>query len=286
MRDYTFNGTRVYFNTPVFRKLVQETYGDKIQNACERIAEGLHERDRDFPAERWHTVYYWLNRRTDTGSYTSPNSIDTVEMLAAILSTEERPVKPEDLLTPSPYTEFRDIIDAPLEAFTAQPPIYSPIDMLLKAVFSYKASRAYNFIPNVDDADGLPFWTEFIAHAADRISLTTSDSAVMERRLNLCDDLSAFIHAFEYADGLPETLFQANPNLRFFTSPYMLMESSMESFVKAGSVVKYHSIPNMQDILDYKQFFSCRQAELPRCDEEELFMYELAAAVKKLYYAK
>ena len=277
MRDYEINEKKYYFDHLAFIKLMDARYPHP-KNGCTKLSELINKagqeeyEETNMVDEGGRTVYGWYHK--NNGRYNSPQKDELLYCLAKALDVDVMKLLRED-----PYATIEHISHKNIEDYNTM----TPDEILTKVIMSYTATNAYNYISEDSDEDGFDFYLSMVEDAADKIKKSKSkDKNIKMDRLMLCDVVAGFIKSCAYADGLSEVIFEFNPNLKYFTSPYELMEESMEAFVNAG--VKYLFIPSMQEIIDRSRYLEKKRAENPDFDDETLFMYELANTVRDIYF--
>ena len=272
MKSYNVNGEKMFFDNAKFIEIMDEKYRS-IKFGCTQVQKAICKYTREkledeLCKDDFRRVYSWYHPQD--GRFVSPNTYELVEALAAVLGVE-----PLSLLRKNPYYIIESISNKDINECDNM----SPVELLIKIVMSYDVTYAYNYISSVDDDNGLDYWVSQVRKARRRIELQTEDSDTIKRRLLLCDDFEKFIEANEYADGLSDRFFEVNPKLLYFTSPYELMEESMELFVKSN--LNYLFIPSLKEIVERYNYFKMHKA--PDCEPVKLFKIELATAVRRRY---
>lgn len=161
---------------------------------------------------------------------------------------------------------------------------------LLEIVYLYKRSQAYNYVPDrKEDCDA--GWNYF-ENRFDNIYKGLNENIFLteieyEKAKNIITEIKAFARSFSMADGLPERYFTINPNLRFYRVAFGLQESGDKIFYKvaANNMIVY--VPGIKDFIKKEKYFkdkdACNKKNNFQCDEDDIFMEELAFTVRKVF---
>ena len=274
MKTYTYNDSEYYFDNLALIALIKDK-SPQIMYACQRLCEKMNDigiqEYGDIMCNNLHTVYSWVYEKN--GKYTSPNNIEVVKCLAKALGVDTITLLRKDAYSAIEHINRKSIED--YDNMNAE-------EILTKVIMSYSATNGYFYVSKYDDEDGMEYWLKMVDMAREKIRMSGENRDIVNERLLLCDEITSFIKSYEYADGLSELIFEENPYLKFFTTPYELMDESMETFVRAK--LNYLFIPSVQEIIERSKYFEKRKSENPQFDDETIFMYELATTVRSIYY--
>lgn len=163
------------------------------------------------------------------------------------------------------------------------------VEPLLLVIFLYKVSDCYNKLHDDEGNCGechpcleARFRT-IIASLSANIFLNQEQYVAMRR---IVDEVQHFVYSYESADGLPNRWYEANKNLRYYTSPYALYEESPEAFEYAVQMEALRFVPEdiERDMKERAGYFEKRKAYCKEnnleYDEDDWLMEELAYALR------
>ena len=272
-KTYRIDGKQYQFNNETFRQALYKRYAngkDKLVNSsCLNLHNYLKKKYQDYDVKSFYTIKGWLNK-DKRGRYPGPQQYEIVPWLAEALQ-----VPIEDLLFEIPTNNnikmniVRNGRTKGMDAF----------GILLRVVNSYVDSCGYYYSGEDNETEAGSYWLDEIEEAKKLIQ-ANPNSRKIDDRLMLCQELQDFVQSYAYADGLSDRFYQVNPKLKFFASPYAIIEDSMETFVKAN--IGFRFIPSYQEIVDRYNYFSA--LKIKEANEKEYFINELGEAVRKMYY--
>lgn len=158
---------------------------------------------------------------------------------------------------------------------------------LLEIVYLYKRSSAYNYIPDTKE-DGWDYFTIKFNDIAIELNQDLTLSKNEYDKINAITlEIKSFVRSFEGADSLSNRYFDANPNLRFFQIAYQIQEESDKLFYQIAAKNMLSYVPKIRDFSERDQYLKRKKKESQvnnyREDEEDLFMTELALALRVVF---
>ena len=270
-KNYKIGEKEYQFNNEGFRQALNKRYPNdgSANSRCWKLHIYLNNNFQDYDVQSHYTIKGWLNKDKQ-GRYPGPQQYETVQLLAEALK-----VPIENLLFEIPTNNNAKMNIDRNEGIKGM----DAFGILLRVVNSYVDSCGYYYSGEDNETEAGSYWLDEIEQAKKLIQ-ANPDSRKIDDRLMLCQELQDFVQSYAYADGLSDRFYQVNPKLKFFASPYAIIEDSMETFVKAN--VGFRFIPSYQEIVDRYNYFSA--FKIIEANEEEYFIKELREAVRKMYY--
>lgn len=159
------------------------------------------------------------------------------------------------------------------------------LNPLLEIVYEYKASSAYNCVPesNKDSKSGWKYYGNKFNYIFKALNANIFLNEKQYKRIySIIEGLFSFVRKFEYANGLPDMFLEANENLNYYLLAFTIPKDQREMFRE-----KVIGMPGEAELSAADNYHANLQRKSENLnlqfDEEDFFMDELACAIRRLF---
>lgn len=164
--------------------------------------------------------------------------------------------------------------------------INSILEPLLDIIYQYKDSQAYNYVPgtSTDSNAGWEYYGKKFRGIYKAINKNIFLSEYEYRKIyEIVQGVQSFTRKFSDADGLPDSFFEANQNLNFYTFAFSEDGKQCRAYLK----FKQDNGPTEREYLmsdAYHGRNNIRNEELNlNFDRDDFFIEELAYTVRLMF---
>lgn len=159
---------------------------------------------------------------------------------------------------------------------------------LLKIIYQYKESDAYNKIPGIENTDADPL--HYFDGCFNDIYGALNENLYLSQKtyntiLNIIKEIQSFVHSFEAAEGLPERYFRINPNLKFYRVAFADVDGRYLYEKVPSHMLSY--VPTSDEVCAKEAYFSAKEKENQKLhlhrDEDAFFTDELAYTLRLVF---